>query len=285
MRNADDFVRELEQARKKPDPDFGGVVFPAARVFSTVAADAELSAFKEAMQRLLASQDGTTRDWAVSVCVGFVYFANNIEPPSFARLQVIAPPDASDDAGSVRDERYFVEALSGYATAHGRAEDAIRLHAKASAGAEAMAFLDAVEQLVASKDEALRRYGIEVCTEFVLRQVSPPQGEPEGPTEFVVHSREPFRLNRNFKLRARKIVAIHLPRAILSPEGTPLSDIVQLSNQDATVGLLEAKPGGGVASIVFELAPGDEISLTRSAEAVADDGTEGGVIVFDAQAA
>jgi hypothetical protein len=107
----------------------------------------------------------------------------------------------------------------------------------------------------------------------------------EGTSEFQVRSGEAFRLNRNFKLRARTLVAIHLPPGILSLEGAPLSELVRLSNEDATVGLMETEPGAGVAAIIVELKPGDEISLARSSEAIAYDGTEGGVIIFDAQAA
>lgn len=101
--------------------------------------------------------------------------------------------------------------------------------------------------------------------------------------EFPVRSGEPFRLSRHLKLRARTLVAVHLPSAILSPEGTPLSEIVKLSNQETSVGLVQDASGGGVSSIIVELSAGDEIALTRSSEAIADDGSVGGLILFDAE--
>lgn len=292
MRNVDEFARELERAQKKPDPGYGGVVFPAAKVFSSILSEGELSAFKEAVARLLTA-DEKVRNWAARVCVGFIYFSTNITPPILVReFRIAGEPERavvrSSSPGQDKlpnDRQYFVDALTRLAGGAGDVEDALRLHAGMRDITEPKVFLDAIEQILSSPDERVRRYGVDVCVEFVLQQVPPPLlAEPEGPTEFVVHSREPFRLNPNFKLRARKPVAIHLPRDILSPPGTPLSEIVVLSNPNATVGLLEAKPGEGVAAIIIELAPGEEIYLTRPSPVMVDDGTKNGVIVFDAQA-
>lgn len=288
MRTIADFVDALLHARRRPEAGYGGEVLAAGRVLSSVANDAELRAFKEAMVQLLASPDADVRKWAVTVGSGFQYFRDSIEAPTYAHREL--PSDRISDGsllgeGGKRDTQFFLALLRSFVDCPNGMDDALGLETQAAPGDEAVALLDALEALLAAPDERARQFGVDICVEFVLRK--PPHGPlaAEGPTEFVVHSGEPFRLNRNFKLRARKLVAIQLPRAILSPEGTPLSEIVRLSNQDATVGLVEAKPGEGVAAIVFELKPGDEISLARSSEAIADDGTEGGVIVFDAQAA
>lgn len=97
-----------------------------------------------------------------------------------------------------------------------------------------------------------------------------------------VPNRSPFPLQKGQRLRANAHLKMYIPAAILEPPGTPLSEIIQLSDQAADVELKEApQRPGTVSAIIVVMKPGDEISLGRSAE-VAVDGVPEGQVAFEA---
>ena len=100
-------------------------------------------------------------------------------------------------------------------------------------------------------------------------------------TVFVARNRVPFLLRKDRRLRALSSAKLYIPAEILEPPGTPLSDLIELSDDSVTVGLQEG-PGssGKVSAIVIMMDPGLEIVLRRSTE-VAVDGAPGGEAVFE----
>ena len=78
---ADELYERLREAKRNPEPDYGGNVLPAGRIFSNLSQTEELSAFREALERMLGSQDHELRAWAVNVCLGFIYFRDAIAWP------------------------------------------------------------------------------------------------------------------------------------------------------------------------------------------------------------
>ena len=87
--------------------------------------------------------------------------------------------------------------------------------------------------------------------------------------KLTVPGGKPFSLGEGERLRATADLKVYVPVEILEPPGTPLSELIRLSDQSADVGLLHAKdnPSKVVAIVVF-LKAGDEISLGRSTEVV-----------------
>jgi hypothetical protein len=85
MRNADDFCALLKKAMKHPEPDYGGNVLPAARIYSGLKSMGELQEFQSAVETLLSSDDPKVRSSMANVCVGFIVFRDAIEWPKLAR--------------------------------------------------------------------------------------------------------------------------------------------------------------------------------------------------------
>lgn len=96
-----------------------------------------------------------------------------------------------------------------------------------------------------------------------------------------IENRIPFRLLAGQRLRAVSDFDLYVPAAILNPPGTPISELIVLSNQNAGVGLKEAPDAPGkVSAIIVNMKVGDEVHLGRSAE-VAIDGLEPEAIAFE----
>lgn len=92
----------------------------------------------------------------------------------------------------------------------------------------------------------------------------------------------PFRLSARQRLRALSNLDLYVPAAILDPPGTPISELIVLSNENADIGLKEAPSAPSkVSTIIVSMKVGDEVYLGRSAE-VAVDGLEPGEIAFEA---
>ena len=82
MSIVDEIYDRLMEAKRKPDvKDYGGNVLPAARVYSSLRTHEEFRAFQDALERMLGSEDSNIREWAVTVCLGFVVFRDVIERP------------------------------------------------------------------------------------------------------------------------------------------------------------------------------------------------------------
>lgn len=96
-----------------------------------------------------------------------------------------------------------------------------------------------------------------------------------------IQNRIPFRLLAGQRLRAVSDFDLYVPAAILDPPGTPISELVILSNQNASVGLKKV-PGlpSKVSAIIVNMKVGDEVHLGRSAE-VAIDGLEPKATAFE----
>ena len=86
-----------------------------------------------------------------------------------------------------------------------------------------------------------------------------------------VRNRIPFLLKAGERLRAASNFRLYVPGTILVPPGTPISELILLSNQNADIGLLEMPEAPGkVSAIIVTMNVGDEISLGRSTEVVID---------------
>jgi hypothetical protein len=89
-----------------------------------------------------------------------------------------------------------------------------------------------------------------------------------------VKNRVPFLSEKGERLRALSHLTVFLPKEILDAPGTRLGEIIQLSNDDADMGVTESAPGV-ISAIIVAMKPGDEISLGRSTEIAVDDVPEG----------
>lgn len=97
-----------------------------------------------------------------------------------------------------------------------------------------------------------------------------------------IKNRIPFLLSAGQRLRARTDFDLYIPAAIIDPPGTPISELIVLSNRNAEVGLKEAPDvPGKVSAIIVNMKAGDEIHLGRSSE-VAVDGLETEAVAFEA---
>ncbi|MEP1143993.1 MAG: hypothetical protein ABJH52_09750 [Henriciella sp.] len=93
-------------------------------------------------------------------------------------------------------------------------------------------------------------------------------------TELKIATGKPYQLSRDVRLRANRTVEVFIPVQIMEPAGTPFSELVRLSNDNARVGSYESpQEPGNVTAIVVELLEGDELSLGRSSEVVFVSGT------------
>ena len=66
-----------------PDPDYGGVVLPAGRIFSSLRNFSEMRAFMAALESLVSDPDAEIRNWAINLCIGFVTFRDAIAWPEY----------------------------------------------------------------------------------------------------------------------------------------------------------------------------------------------------------
>lgn len=97
-----------------------------------------------------------------------------------------------------------------------------------------------------------------------------------------IKNRIPFRLIAGQRLRAVSDLNLYIPAAILDPPGTPISELIILSNENTSIGLKEAAGlSGKVSTIIVSMKVGDEVYLGRSAE-VAVDGLEPDGVAFEA---
>lgn len=86
-----------------------------------------------------------------------------------------------------------------------------------------------------------------------------------------IKNRIPFPLPAGVRLRAIVNFDLYVPAAIIDPPGTPISDLIVLSNQNANVGLKAALDvPDKVSAIIVKMNIGDEVHLGRSSEVVID---------------
>lgn len=81
MRTADDFLAELSRAMRHPQPGYGGNVLPAAEIYSNITSRDEIIAYRDALERMLTSNDDELRKFAIKLCLGFFTFYDIIPRP------------------------------------------------------------------------------------------------------------------------------------------------------------------------------------------------------------
>lgn len=97
-----------------------------------------------------------------------------------------------------------------------------------------------------------------------------------------IENRIPFRLVAGQRLRAVSNLNLYIPATILDPPGTPISELIILSNKNSDIGLKEATDiPGKISAIIVSMKVGEEVCLRRSAE-VAVDGLEPDGVAFEA---
>jgi hypothetical protein len=81
MRTVEDFLREILATRRHPHPGYGGKVLPVAEIYSNITAQAEVAAYRGALEKLLSSDDAELKKFGVDICIGFFLFYDIIPRP------------------------------------------------------------------------------------------------------------------------------------------------------------------------------------------------------------
>jgi hypothetical protein len=174
MRTIEAFFKELVRQARVPFKEHDAEVLASAKIFSNLADEGELTALREAMAAILASTDERIRRWGKSVFAGYLRYSDFIEPPKFAQPQrQHFPTQPAETTHSGREAPSFFGCLQRYAHEGDQVNAAIDLYASVQTQ-EANAFYDALEEILSSPEERVRRYGVEFCTEVVLRRIYPP---------------------------------------------------------------------------------------------------------------
>lgn len=87
MRTVNDFKAAISHAFLRPEPGYGGNVFPAARLYSGIVLRDEAMAYQKAIEELLQSDDDEIRNLTVNLCLGFFTFYDAIPRPVFEEVR------------------------------------------------------------------------------------------------------------------------------------------------------------------------------------------------------
>ena len=75
MKTKDDFLKEILLSRKDAIPGlYGSNVLPAIQIFRDIKNREEYKAYHDAIKELLEGNDKKNRDFAISLCLGFIIF-------------------------------------------------------------------------------------------------------------------------------------------------------------------------------------------------------------------